>query len=444
MRLTRKARSATAFTKASVDAYLEVHGGIRTKEKGDQGEVFTPVSIIDDMLALLPSSVWKNKDLRWLDPACGFGQFPLKILVGGRGYPGLLEGLQDAIPDRSRRLHHILGTMLTCVDVNGEHTASLRRLYKHSVTGALTGPLIRTGDALSMDFPHPFDIVVGNPPYNQGGVKRIGEKRIHVRFAERALHLLTPKGLLLFVCPPSYREAGSAMNRLFQEGGGFREIVMIDPDRTHRLFGIQSRVDLFLFDKGYKGATHIVDSKGHSSTVQLDLTKHVPNYGHTIFEKLRAKGSAAVHGSRSAEATTTRCVAFSKRGRYPFLHLIVEGGRKILRRTRKHRAQQTPKLLLNGLGVPYVFYDREGRYGATQVPVVIPNPPKALVEFTKTPLFYYILGGLKLTGNNNLPYMLEDIPKGYGRDIAFTKEEQEQIDAVKVPVFEDRDLPSSC
>jgi len=429
-----------ALTKASVDAYLETNGGIRTKEKGDQGEVFTPVSIIDEMLALLPSSVWKNKDLRWLDPACGFGQFPLKILVGGRGYLGLLEGLQDAIPDRARRMTHILGTMLTCVDLNEEHTVSLRRRLRPYVES----PLVRTGDALSMDFPHPFDIVVGNPPYNQGGVKRIGEKRIHVRFAERALHLLVPKGLLLFVCPPSYREAGSAMNRLFLERGGFREIVMIDPDRTHRLFGIQSRVDLFLFDKAYRGKTHIVDAKGHSSTVQLDLTKHVPNYGHTIFEKLRAKGSAAVHGFRSAEATTTRCSAFSKRGRHPFLHLIVEGGRKILRRTRKHREQRTPKLLLNGLGVPYVFYDREGRYGATQVPVVIPNPPTALVEFTKTPLFYYILGGLKLTGNNNLPYMLEDIPKGYGRDLVFTKEEQEEINKTRVPVFENRDLPSSC
>jgi hypothetical protein len=419
---------------------LEQHAGIRTKEKGDKGEVFTPISVIDDMLALLPSSVWRNKDLRWLDPACGFGQFPLKILVGGRGYPGLIEGLQDALPDKPQRLAHILRTMLTCVDINGEHTVSLRRQFKQFTDA---DPLVRTGDALSMTFPHPFDIVVGNPPYNQGGVKRVGEKRIHVRFTERALQLLDKKGLLLFVCPPSYREAGSTMNRLFLDQGGFRDIVMIDPDRTHRLFGIQARVDLFLFDKAYKGPTRIVDSKGHSSTVHLDLTKHVPNYGHTIFEKLRAKGSAAVHGVRSAEATTTRCSAFSRKGRYPVVHLIVEGGRKILRRTRKHKAQQTPKLLLNGLGVPYVFYDREGRYGATQVPVVIPNPPKALVEFTKTPLFYYILGGLKLTGNNNLPYMLEDIPKGYGEGIAFTKEEREQIEKTRVPVFEDRDLLSN-
>jgi hypothetical protein len=236
------------------------------------------------------------------------------------------------------------------------------------------------------------------------------------------------------------------MNGLFRGGGGFREIVMIDPDRTHKVFGIQGRVDLFLFDKGYAGPTHIVDSKGVSTTIRLDLTKHVPNYGHTIFEKVRARPSANLHAYRSAEATTTNCQAsgISAKGPYPLLHLIVEGGRKILRRTRRHRDQRTPKLLLNGLGVPYIFHDKEGRYGATQVPVVIPNPPPAFVEFTKTPLFYYILGGLKLTGNNNLPYMLEAVPAGYGKDISFTKEEQEQINGTRVPSAEDKEIPIRC
>jgi hypothetical protein len=333
--------------------------------------------------------------------------------------------------------------MLTCVDINAEHTASLRAQFKKLAPESN----VFTGDALSMHFPRQFDIVVGNPPYNQGGVKRIGEKRIHVRFSERSLLLLKPDGVLLFVCPPSYREAGSTMNRLFLGDGGFREIVMYDPDKTHKMFGIQGRVDLFLYDKAYRGKTRVTDSKGNTSIVHLDLTHHVPNYGHTIFEKVRARGSAEIHGYRSAEATTTNCEAsgISRRGKYPLLHLIVGGGRKIIRRTRKHRDQQTPKLLLNGLGVPYVFYDKEGRYGATQVPVVIPNPSKELVAFTKTPLFYYILGGLKLTGNNNLPYMLSAIPKGFGKDISFTKEEQRQIDETRVPTSEDKEIrAASC
>jgi SAM-dependent methyltransferase len=429
-----------------VDAYLDQHAGIRTKEKESKGEVFTPVSVIDDMLALLPSPVWKNKDLKWLDPACGIGQFPLKILVGGKGYPGLLKGLEEAIPEKRKRLNHILGTMLTCVDINPENTATLQRYLQDSHSQ------IRTGDALSMTFPHQYDIIVGNPPYNQGGVKRVGEKRIHVRFVERALRLLGPRGLLLFVCPPSYREAGSTMNRLFLDGSkgsskgssGFREIVMYDPDQTHKLFGIQARVDAFLYDPHYTGKTHIVDSKGYESTIQLDLTHHVPNYGHTIFEKMRKHGFLSIHGTRSAEATTVHCDNFSPQGKYPILHLLVEGGRKILRRTRKHKDQRIPKLLLNGLGVPYVFYDKEGRYGVTQVPVVIPNPSKELVAFTKTPLFYYILGALKLTGNNNLPYMLSAIPKGYGREIVFTKEEREQIERTRVPICEDKEIRVPC
>ena len=85
-----------------------------------------------------------------------------------------------------------------------------------------------------------------------------------------------------------------------------------------------------------------------------------------------------------------------------------------------------------------------GQYGATQVPVLITNPSKALVDFTQSKLFYYIMGGLKVTGNNNLPYMLEDIPKGFGSDLKFTKEEEADIERTRIPMFEDKDLLTLC
>ena len=443
-----KTRKQTALlTKEQVDAYLASKSAIRPSEKSEAGEVFTPVSVIDRMLAMLPKAVWSNPDLTWCDPACGYGQFPLKLLVGGPGYEGLLLGLADAFPNKHARLTHIFTTMLFSYDINPEHVASLTTQIRKMGVGK---PNVHAADFLELSADKPYDIIVGNPPYNQGGIKRVGEKRLHVRFTEVALQRLGPKGLLLFVCPPNYREAGSTMNRLFLSAGntvgGFRQIQMLDPNETHRLFRIQARVDLFLYDKHAKTKTTLVtDEKGIKSVQTLDLTQHVPNYGHSVFEKLRRRGSARIQGVRSAEASTVDCVGSGLgKGPHKTLHLIVEGGRKIMVRSRPHTHQRTPKLILNGLGVPYVFYDKEGRYGATQVPVLILHPSKALVAFTKTHLFYYILGALKITGNNNLPYMLADIPKGFGADIAFTEEELGKIASVRIPVFEDKDIKTLC
>lgn len=444
---TKTRKQSPLLSQEQVDAYLTGKSGIRLSEKSLAGEVFTPVSVIDRMLAMLPKAVWRNPALTWCDPACGFGQFPLKLLVGGPGYEGLLSGLATAFPNKHARLTHIFTTMLTCYDINPEHAASLLiQIRKMGVAK----PNVYAADFLGATADKPYDIIVGNPPYNQGGIKRVGEKRLHVRFTEVALQRLGPNGHLLFVCPPNYREAGSAMNRLFLSAknakGGFSQIQMLDPNETHRLFRIQARVDLFLYEKHAKTKTTLVtDEQGVKSVQTLDLTKHIPNYGHSVFEKLRRRGSAGVQGVRSAEASTVDCEASGLgKGPHKMLHLIVEGGRKVIVRSRPHTHQRTPKLILNGLGVPYVFHDKEGRYGATQVPVLILHPPKALVTFTKTHLFYYMLGALKITGNNNLPYMLADIPKGYGADIAFIKEELEKIASVRIPVFEDKDLKTLC
>jgi hypothetical protein len=432
-----------------INTYLTV-GSPRTAEKGLYGEVFTPVSVVDSMLAMLPAAVWRNPNARWCDPACGIGHFPLKAIFGGPGYPGLLTGLASHFDSRAAAFAHILENMMWCYDINSEHTVMLRGKLRKlgSDLGVAASSHIVTGDFLAAN-DGPFDVIMGNPPYNSGGIKRVGEKRLHVRFAEAALAQLTVSGHLLFVCPPNYREAGSSMNALFRaQDGGFRSVWMIGPNETHRLFKVQTRVDCFLWSRGFKGETHVVDELSHTCHVRLDLERHIPNFGFSVFQKLRARDSASINAFRSAEATTISCEKSGFRrdggGRYPTLHLIVEEGRKVLRRNRPHTLQSTPKIILNGLGIPYVFYDKAGKYGVTQTPVVILDPPAQLVAFIKSPLFYFIVWGLRITGNNNLPYLFQDVPAGYGEGIKFTAEERELIATFRVPDFADRDNYIVC
>ena len=76
-----------------IQAKIEKYLPVKIKEKDEYGEVFTPQILIEEMLDHLPKSVWKNKDLKWLDPANGIGNFPMVA------YMKLMEGLKDVIPN---------------------------------------------------------------------------------------------------------------------------------------------------------------------------------------------------------------------------------------------------------------------------------------------------------------------------------------------------------
>lgn len=97
------------------------------------------------------------------------------------------------------------------------------------------------------------------------------------------------------------------------------------------------------------------------------------------------------------------------KGNNKVLHLIIEKGRRIFKTAKKHSMTDTPKLLVNGLGLPYAYYDK-GEYGPSQTPVIVLKPSANLVNFVKSDFFPFIAWGLRLTGNNNLPYLFDYIP----------------------------------
>ena len=69
-----------------------------------QGSVFTNTTIINDMLNLLPSHIWKNPNLKWLDPCCGIGNYFIVV------YDRLMKNLPIKNIDDRRK--HILENML--------------------------------------------------------------------------------------------------------------------------------------------------------------------------------------------------------------------------------------------------------------------------------------------------------------------------------------------
>src|SRR3989344_5268032 len=87
-------------------------------------EVFTPPKIVNEILDLLPAKLWTDKNIKFLDPVSKSGVFLREIAKR------LNKGLEKQIPDKQKRINHILNNQLYGIAIT-ELTAlmSRRSLY---------------------------------------------------------------------------------------------------------------------------------------------------------------------------------------------------------------------------------------------------------------------------------------------------------------------------
>ena len=396
--------------KEYVNNLIQKHLPAKTNEKNKFGEVFTPIVMIETLFFGFPKTIWKNPSVTWLDPAGGIGNFSLVLFFW------LMDGLKHEIPNETKRAKHIIENMIFIAEINVNNVNICRKIFK-TISPTAT-PNIHKGDFLKLDcntinWPNKFNCIIGNPPYNIGGTGLEGSKRTHIIFTEHSLKLLDNKGYLAFICPPSYRETNTPMNNLFQDAKGhFVFIKIYGAKETANLFHIQGRVDSFIYQKNTTGTTKIDDEYNITTNVSLDLNKHIPNFGLTIFKKLYDRVNKVGHlkAFRNTELSSIKSQTFGCNGKNKVLHLIVEKGKRVFKTTKKHSLASTPKLLVNGLGVPYVYYDSKGEYGPSQSPIIILKPSKNVVNLVENKFFSFVAWGLRLTGNNNLPYLFNAIP----------------------------------
>jgi N-6 DNA Methylase len=395
----------------NVHTLIEQHLPSKNKEKSNLGEVFTPVNMIENMYNHFPSSAF-HKNKTWLDPCTGIGNFMLVLFF-------ILMTRLRSIPF-AQRAKHIIENMLFMVEINPNNVTVCKKIFHKLCPGAK--PNIHKGDFLKempTGWPQTFSVVVGNPPYNIGGTARDGTKRAHIAFTERAISI---SDFVAYICPPSYREADTPMNLLFR-AGHLHYIKIYGAKETFDLFRIQGRVDTFIYEckKSYKqtskqtSTTLIHDEYGIEHKVHLDLSRHIPNFGHSIFEKLHRMvlKLGKVDAFRTTEMSSIKSHSFGC-GKHKVMHLIVEQGRRVFKTVKKHSLTDQHKIMVNGLGIPYVFHDTLGRYGPSQSPIIVLNPSNALVQLMLSDFFPFIAWGLRLTGNNNLPYLFDYVPQVTG------------------------------
>jgi superfamily II DNA or RNA helicase len=187
--------------------FIETNLKPKKEQVAARGEVFTPLELVSDMLGHLPDDVWKHPEYKWLDPAGGLGQFPVIA------YAKLDAGLKSAMPDDIKRRKHIVENMLFIVELDNTNV-ELSRTLLQKMCGApgcklnlLKHDFLTATDSVMLEKfgVNRFDVIMGNPPYNAGGVVK-GGGALWPKFVKRSFELINPSGFIVLVHPPGWRK----------------------------------------------------------------------------------------------------------------------------------------------------------------------------------------------------------------------------------------------
>ena len=201
----------------------------KQKEKKENGEVFTPMCLVFEMLDNLDKhyikehgrSIFTELNFKWFDPASGMGNFPVAV------YLKLMEELKKQIPNDEDRKKHIIENMLYMSELNKKNVLITHQIFNMNNQYKLN---LYEGDTLELDIVSvwgikKFDVVMGNPPFNKGGIhsytkKQLGEKNetIWTKFIKKSFEWLKPDGFLTFINPLSWlKKSHSLHNEMLEK-----------------------------------------------------------------------------------------------------------------------------------------------------------------------------------------------------------------------------------
>jgi len=445
------------------------------RKKKENGEVFTPIKLVQEMINKLKEAdptIFSNPKLKWLDPAAGMGNFSVVV------YMELMNGLKMVIKNQEERRKWILEEMLYMVEYDKTNVFMMKRIfcgdkYKLNVFQGsfIEGDrYVKEGiDIFSLDeininkykkeenkkfcrkinkFDGKFDVIMGNPPFqatDENKKRKALLNNLWSIFLNKSFNIiLNNNGYLLFITPLSWMSNGYKNKDIFYKN----YIIYLNIDECSKWFNVGSNFSYYIIKKTNKKENTNVICKYKSKIYKSYLfIKNEFNFLPSLLSKESLNIIYKFYNNNFVK------ISFNKSGELDHFfkkNLIGECNKNNfinkIRHTAKnnnlcssikHTLTNKNKILMNLSGKLDPIYDN-GKLGFTEAQIYLLTNNKNYVNILKSKLYNFIFTICKWSGFNILS-MFKNIPyiETFKDDITLyklfklTKEEIQLIEELK-------------
>jgi hypothetical protein len=391
------------MTPQEIQTKIEKYLPIRKNEKDKFGEVFTPLSLINELLYNIPLTVWKNPEAKWLDPANGIGNFFMMV------YQKLMEELPDIYnkngihyDTKKEKGQHIIKNMLYMTEINPNNVKISQQIFGPNANiyccDFLDEEKWRSQFLKNKNNNNNnkeqllFDVIVCNPPFQmaqQGERKGAhGNKTLWDKFIVKSLDMLVNNGFLAFINPSSWRRPENKLYNLMTKQNQLIYLHIFGEKQTQQLFNVSQRVDLYVIEKKpkYKN-TVILDELGNKEELNLSAWDFLPNYNFDIIKQILKNKNVNNQNTNGIQILYNSTLYERRKPyvkeqktetyKYPIVHSINKKGIIFSYTDENTRGHFGTSKVILGLGRnQYPVNDYDGNYGMSLLTFGIPITSK--------------------------------------------------------------------
>ena len=430
-------------------------------EKKENGEVFTPLTLVNEMLTNLDEaytkehgkSIFTEVEFKWFDPAVGIGNFPIIL------YQRLMKGLVESIKDEEERRKHILEQMI----YSSELTPKNVFIYKKIFCGDKYRLNIYNDDTLKMDVKKEFklledfkgfDVVMGNPPFQEttGPHTRI---TMWDKFIIKSLTILKSSGYLVFVHPSGWRNIDGKFKTIQKEilSRDLQYLEIHNEKDGLKTFSSETRYDWYVLKNELVDNTNTIIKfqDGTTNTINVNGLEFIPNGEYEKIISMIAKNgeenvdviySRSLYGIDKKHMSRTKTEEY----KYPCIYTVNSKSEpSFFYSSKQHGHFGVPKFIWSNGRISSIgsYVDINGDYGLTQFAYAIVDKPENLPKIkevfdTKT---FRNLMELCAVGQLTVNYKVISLfKKDFWKEFISEEEPEDKIKSKKTPIKIDKKI----